>query len=34
MLAVVPTTAGSGAEVTSNSVIYVNGVNTHLKVNY
>ena len=26
MLAVVPTTAGSGAEVTSNSVIYVNGV--------
>ena len=34
MLAVVPTTAGSGAEVTSNSVIYVNGVKHSFESGY
>ena len=33
-LVVVPTTAGSGAEVTSNAVIYVNGIKHSLRVNY
>ena len=33
-LAVIPTTAGSGAEVTSNAVIYVEGIKHSLKANY